>query len=104
VDVSVIEKFGVLAAVAVAMFLQNKSYQDQMRKQVDILSEHAIKREERMATRIDQLENEVRERLEQIIVTQQEVIRDSTIAIRANTEAMSSLRAVLPQTIPGMSH
>ena len=115
-DPALIEKYGVLALIAIAMFWQNKSYQDSMRKQledntaratkqIDDVNVQSVAREARMADQIDAMEKEIRGSLEDLIVAQQRVlteatnvVREATNVIRENTIVIQSIQKFLPRS------
>ena len=108
-DPALIEKYGVLALIAIAMFWQNKSYQDSMRKQleedtaratkqIDDVNAQSIQREARMAGQIDTLEKEIRGSLEELITAQQRVLTEATNVIRENTFVIQAIQKILPKS------
>lgn len=108
-DPALIEKYGVLALIAIAMFWQNKSYQDSMRKQLEEITARATKqiddvhvqsveREKRMTTQIDTLEKEIRGSLEDMIGLQQKVLTEATTVIRENTIVIQAIQRLIPKS------
>ncbi len=105
----VLMQYGVLGFIAVAYFLQNKVYHDQATKreedqiarstkQLDDFTNQSVAREERMGKRIDLLENEVRTKLENMVIAQQQVITDNTVAFREVSSVIAKLQTSLPKS------